>query len=381
LEDLGAPLDSRRLGTWLLLNLVISSNPTRRREYLDVYGSLEGAASAGEDDWSRFGLLRPYGGNDIFAAGPRSAGWTRTWTDRQLESAARIGATILTLDDRRYPEILRAIADPPAILQARGRIESLQGPLVAVVGARRATPYGLTAAGLLARDLADSGVGVVSGGARGIDSAAHKGALEAGGTTIAVLGSGLDVPYPEENAGLFDRIAASGAVISEFPFGTFPQPRFFPYRNRVIAGLSLGTIVVEGARESGSLITAALAAEGGREVFAVPGPITSGLSEGPNRLIQDGAKLVRGVEDILEELPRGAAPAAGNSVSGRSEEIGVGTGESGILEALDPVLGSTADELSASLGLPTGSLLSSLLELELEGKINQLPGGRFARRR
>ena len=391
------------LRSWLLLNLVITTSPTRRRDILGACGSVEKAVAATENDWPRFSLLRRLGLNDIFAPGSGGAAdlgspaACEAWVARQLDSAARLRATFLTLDDPVYPEQLRTIADPPLVLAVRGGRELPALTSIAVVGARRATHYGLATAGILARDLAFAGIAVVSGGARGIDSAAHAGALEAGGVTIAVLGSGLDVAYPEENAGLFNRIAESGAVVSEFAFGTTPQQRFFPYRNRLIAGLSLGVVVVEGAKGSGSLITAGLAADGGRDVFAVPGPITSPLSEGPHRLIQDGARLVTGVEDILSELPFGALPgpipqlpgrggAEGHGAEGADGEARAGAIEAGSIEeavagALDAAVGSTADELGASLGLATGDLLGALLELELKGRIKQLPGGRFVRRR
>ncbi|MBI3449624.1 MAG: DNA-protecting protein DprA [Acidobacteria bacterium] len=295
------------------------------------------------------------------------------------------------MDDPRYPAWLRTVPDPPALLHVLGAAEALSHPAGAVVGARIATPYGLGVAKALGRDLVVAGYAVVSGGARGIDSAAHQGALDAGGVTVAVMGSGLDVPYPKENRNLFERIAVSGAVVSEFPFGTGPQPRFFPFRNRIIAGLGHGVVVVEGARESGSLITARLAADFGREVFAVPGPITSSLSDGPHELIQAGAKLVRRLGDILEELP--FAPES-HELRGLSGDPGDGSGADGaadinndavpggaaILAALDAHRGSTADELSATLGLAPGELLGSLLELELMGRIQQWPGGRFVRK-
>jgi DNA processing protein len=374
-----------RLRSWLLLGLVTATNPSRRREFHEAYGDLGEAVAASEKDWPRFGLLRPSGANDIFAAGSRGVDGSEAWAARQLESSARLGATIVTLEDRRYPAWLRTISDPPVVLHVRGSAGVLSRASIGIVGARRATNYGLDTAGTLARDLSLAGISIVSGGARGIDTAAHRGALDAGGTTVAVMGSGLDVPYPEENGKLFERIAETGAVVSEFAFGTAPLPRHFPFRNRVIAGLSLGVVVVEGARESGSLITAALAAEGGREVFAVPGPITSRLSAGPNRLIQDGAKLVSGAGDVLEELPDGVAgdgqvPQIEGGVPATAAAGAGGPHDREILERLEIHQGISADELSAAVGIATGELLGALLEMELRGLVHQMPGGRFVRR-
>jgi len=369
-----------------------AGNPSRRAEFLAAFGSLERAAAAPIEEWDRFSLLRFSGGNDIFApARPGPGGNRNAWVAGQLAAARALGAEIVPLDDPRYPAWLRTLPDPPAVLHILGAPETLAHPAVAVVGARVATPYGLGVGKALGRDLVAAGYAVVSGGARGIDSAAHRGALDAGGVTIAVMGSGLDVPYPKENGKLFEQIAVSGAVVSEFPFGTGPQARFFPFRNRIIAGLAHGVVVVEGARESGSLITARLAADFGREVFAVPGPITSPLSDGPHELIQAGAKLVRRLGDILEELPFSPQRPEPQGLLGDS---GGGSGANGgadinndavpggaaILAALDAHGGSTADELSAALGLAPGELLGSLLELELMGRIQQWPGGRFVRK-
>ncbi len=379
-----------RQRSWLLLGLLTAASPTRRREFLAAYGSLEVAAKATEADWFRRALLRPGGGRDIFRPAPRAGSPevqatvddTVAWADGQLERAARGGASVLCLEDPRYPELLREAPDPPLALFVRGSVGALSRPSIAVVGARVATSGGLEAARSLARELAGAGLAVVSGGARGIDSAAHRGALEAGGPTVAVMGAGLDVPYPRENASLYDEVARHGAVISEFPMGTPPLPRHFPLRNRIIAGLSLGVTVVEGREGSGSLITAASALDAGRDVFAVPGPISSPLSEGPHRLILEGAKLVRRVEDILEEIPAWAgfdpAPPSGEG-GGGPDRAAASEEERRLVDAVDSVSGSTADELAAALGMATGDLLGALMELELKGWIRQLPGGRFVR--
>jgi DNA processing protein len=394
----GTSVPYERLRRWLLIGLVTAANPTRRKEYFAAYGSLERAADVSEKEWARFGLLRPSGANDIFGAVPRGTARGSAqdaldpdgWVGRELEKAARIGARILCMEDAGYPPLLRSITDPPPIIYVRGVADLTSQPAVAVVGARRASRYGLSAAGNLAGGLAGYGVAVVSGGARGVDSAAHRGALQAGGTTLAVMGAGLDVPYPEENEELFETIAATGAVLSEFPFGSAPEPYHFPIRNRIIAGMSLGVVVVEGTEISGSMITATLAAEYGREVFAVPGPITSPLTEAPHKLILEGAKLVRRAADIIEELPADAIAARPEMTTdarpGRAGEdpeddaAGLNESQRVLLGALDAHGGSTADELASELRMPTGELLGALVELELRGLVDQLPGGRFARR-
>src|SRR5713101_7757144 len=224
-------------------------------------------------------------------------------TRERIRSETGIAARCITRDEASYPANLREIPMPPVRLWMQGRVETDDALAIAIVGAREPTPYGLGCAERLAADLAVRGFTVVSGLARGIDSAAHRGALEAGGRTIAVLGSGVDVIYPPENRRLASDIAARGAIVSQFPPGTPPLAGYFPARNRVIAGLSLGVVVVEAAEKSGSLITAGLAGEVGREVMAVPGPLTSLLSAGAHRLIQDGAALIQGWEDIVGQLP------------------------------------------------------------------------------
>src|SRR5277367_2675283 len=223
---------------------------------------------------------------------------------KELAAAQAAGVKLLTWDEPEYPVRLREIYDPPPLLYVRGNIELLGKHLISVVGSRRPTPYGNQMAERLARDLAERGVVIVSGLARGIDACAHRGALSsATGSTIGVLGCGIDVIYPKENKKIFAEIQQRGAIVSEFPMGTFPAPQNFPIRNRIIAGMGLGVVVVEGAQYSGSLITARLAMEFGREVYGVPGNVTQPSSFGPNQLIKQGAKLVTGWEDVVEELP------------------------------------------------------------------------------
>ncbi len=223
---------------------------------------------------------------------------------KELAQAQAAGCRLLTWDEPEYPSRLREIYDPPPLLYVRGNVELLNRHVLAIVGARRPTPYGNQMAERLAKDLAARGLVIASGLARGIDASAHRGALSSGsGSTIGVLGCGIDVVYPKENKKIFEEIEKRGAIITEFPMGTFPAPQNFPIRNRIISGMSLGVVVVEGAQYSGSLITARLAMEFGREVYGVPGNATQPSSFGPNQLIKQGAKLVTSWEDVVEELP------------------------------------------------------------------------------
>jgi DNA processing protein len=283
--------------------------------------------------------------------------------------------TITTFSDLNYPALLRQIHDPPPVLYVYGRLrpDSLN---MAIVGSRNATPYGRTVTERLSGDLVRCGFTIVSGMARGIDSAAHMGALAAKGETIAVLGCGLGTVYPAENKSLLHKIAESGAVISEFPFLTPPEAHNFPVRNRIISGLALGTIIVEATHKSGSLITARLAAEQGREVFAVPGSVTSFKSMGTHRLIKEGAKLVEHVNDVIEELnisQQGAtmepkAPPA----------IPLTQGEEIILSELSPYP-IHIDKLARQVSLSAGEVSGLLLQLELKGLVTQSPGKLFSR--
>lgn len=233
---------------------------------------------------------------------PRRALWKPGFSRKELlEAIKQEKLTALLLSDDRYPELLKQIPDPPSLIYVKGVLSVLKAQSIAIVGTRRPTPYGKEVASKLAEELARAGLAVVSGGARGIDTAAHQGALKTG-KTIAVLGTGLNVPYPRENKKLFEQIAENGCLVSEFPPFLGPLAHHFPMRNRIISGLSLGVIVVEAREKSGALITARLAGEHGREVFAVPGKITNPCSVGPHKLLQDGAKLVSDVQDVLEEF-------------------------------------------------------------------------------
>jgi DNA processing protein len=315
----------------------------------------------------------------------------------QQQKLAEAGGEVVPLTDPRYPAKLKEIFDPPPLLFARGRIELLQELALGVVGTRRPTAYGIAAAARLAKDLSGAGLAIVSGMARGIDTAAHKAALEAGGATIAVFGCGIDEIYPSENRKLSERIAKEGLILSEFPMATPAYPQNFPIRNRIIAGVSVGVLVVEGGEYSGSAITAKLAAEQNREVFAVPGNITSKMSWGPNLLIKQGAKLVQEWNDVVVELRaedrRRLADRCRNQLnlqenladeSNGPARSSIVTGAEGLSRAvlsqlkLDQAV--ALDYLVESLaGTPPSDVIAALFELELAGLVRQLPGKSFLR--
>lgn len=300
---------------------------------------------------------------------------------REKERAAAAGVNIVTLGEEGYPRFLAAVFDPPLVLYVRGEVRPCDDLAVAVVGSRRATLYGRRQARRLAGSLARAGFTVVSGLARGIDAAAHEGALEAGGRTLAVVGCGLSRVYPEEHAELAERIASAGAVVSEHPMEFPVRAENFPRRNRIISGLARGVVVVEAARRSGSLITARWALEQGREVFAVPGPVDRPSFAGCHRLIKEGAKLVETVEDILEEL----GPLEQAVLTPRGEEVqdprllALSREERQVLEAVD-VEPRRVDDIIVRSHLPTSTVTAALFSLELKRLVVQLPGKRFARR-
>jgi DNA processing protein len=307
------------------------------------------------------------------------------------------GARLVTLGDGHYPELLRRVFDPPPVLFCRGRIDLLSAVNVGVVGTRHPTPYGVAATERLAGDLARAGVTVVSGMARGVDTAAHRAALSVDGTTVAVLGCGADIVYPSENRKLAAEIVAKGLIVSEFPMGSTAFPQNFPIRNRIISGLSAGLVVTEGAQYSGSSITARLAIDQGREVFAVPGNITSKMSWGPNLLIKQGAKLVQDWNDIVTELPVEAQQRLIEAGRQRILNQGLGlvdatNGEPRASDGADPSqrinrvvlkqlkvdesvhldkLVETCEEVSPS------EIIASLFEMEIQGLVKQLPGRNF----
>jgi DNA processing protein len=288
------------------------------------------------------------------------------------ERVAALRDRVIVLGDETYPPLLKEIIDPPLALHFRGDVSLLARPALAIVGSRRASPYGVNAAEHLARQIAGAGIVIVSGGARGIDAAAHQAALDAGGATIAVLGTGIEIIYPMSNRRLFRRIEERGLIVSEFPPGTPPKPENFPMRNRVISGLARGTVIVEATSRSGSLITARMAAEQGRDVFAVPGSIFSAGSEGTHRLVQYGAKLVHDANDVLEEFPGGLRATQTPSVEPDSPLKEV-------LDVLSKDDGAHVDTVAARVGRTPALVAESLLQLELEGWIRALPGARYVR--
>jgi len=374
-----AALPAEELRAWLRLVHSPGLTPSASRRLLAAFGSPEHAVSAGPGAW------REVGGVDAAQALQQPT----------LDPAALFDATqawlaadpkrrrVLTLGDPAYPAALLETADPPLLLYAQGRIDLLARPSIAIVGSRHATPGGLDNARAFATYLSQAGMVIVSGLALGIDGAAHEGALDGaglGGGTIAVVGTGLDRVYPKRHHALAHRLSEeAGLMLSEFALGSMPLSSHFPRRNRIIAGLTLGTLVVEAAVQSGSLITARLAVECGREVFAIPGSIHSPQSRGCHRLIKDGAKLVETADDIVQELRLPAPPVAAPEASPAAEETGQTPRADPLLAALghDPV---TLDALSARLGWPTAELQARLLEMELDGRLARLPGGLFQRR-
>jgi DNA processing protein len=352
------------------LNMIPQMGPVRLRRLLERFGSAGNILLARTDQLSA-----------VEGVGRALADNIARWQDfadpaAELKKAADLGAHVITAQDDEYPSALREIHDPPIVLYVRGRLTDRDRHTVAVVGSRKCSHYATECAKKISFQMAYAGLTVVSGLARGIDTAAHQGALAAKGRTIAVIGSGLGELYPPENAELADRIAASGAVISEFPVDTKPDRQTFPIRNRIVTGMSFGVLVVEAGANSGALISANMAAEQGRTLYAVPGRIDSPSALGSNRLIQQGAKLVIGVEDILDDLPLvfrnkpdlpAAAPVADLTPDQQKILDALGTDEA----ALDSVI--------ATSGLTAAAVSSTLLALEMRRLVKQLPGKRFVK--
>ncbi|MCP4688120.1 MAG: DNA-protecting protein DprA [Desulfobacterales bacterium] len=360
---------------WLSLKNISGVGNLLFKRLIERFGSPGRALGAPAEELGRVkGVTRPV----IESIGRRR---TPAWIRKELEAAAENNIRIITFSDPDYPSLLRQIPDPPPYFYMRGSLEGVTNT-VAMVGSRHATPYGLTTTGRLSRDLATLGFTVVSGMARGIDTEAHEGALAGGGKTIAVLGSGLLRIYPAENKPLSERIARNGAVISEFSLMAEPDGHHFPMRNRVISGISLGTVVVEATRRSGSLITARLAAEQNREVFAVPGSVQSFKSTGAHTLIKSGAKLVEHARDIVEEFANIMAPPTQIPIPGPASQPaepppGLSPDETRALNALGPYP-IHIDELARGLSMDSGALSSALLLLELKGLVQQDPGKLFS---
>jgi DNA processing protein len=340
-------------------------NETRLKNLLARFGTPERVFDAAPDE-----LTEVKGVDEELASGVRSYQRSEE-TDRRLKAAQALGMKTVCYSDDDFPENLKQLAHMPPVLFVRGEIQPGDSMAAAVVGTRMPSHYGRQVAEKLGRELAQHGVTVVSGLARGVDTFAHKGALDAGGRTLAVLGCGLDVHYPPENRKLYDSISAQGAVISEFSFGVEPLAMNFPKRNRVVSGLSQVVVAVEAGEKSGVLNTVAWATDQGRAVFAVPGNITSQQSLGINRLLKEGAKPVLSVDDILREL----------GVAKRAEErakVEVAVEEKPVMEFLtaEPM---HVDEICEGLGMPMAGLLSVLMQLEIKGLVRQLPAKYFVK--
>jgi len=373
---------------WVALNMTPGIGPRAAAKLLERFGSAEAVFGATRSGLEQLRLL-PEAVDSIIARDLYGS------AEAEIERVRKLGADLLILDDGVYPSLLREIYDPPITLYVRGAwSECLDQPCVAIVGSRRCSTYGQNAALMLARDLAQRGVTIVSGFARGIDASAHRGALEGGGRTVAVLGTGVDQVYPRDHKKLADEILEKGgAVLTQFPLGTPPVSENFPYRNRIISGLSLGVVVVEAAENSGSLITARLAIEQNREVFAVPGNITSKNSFGTNYLIKGaGAKLVQQWQDIAAELPPQIAakllpPPFGERKKEKSltDQLslvpqGLSGSETMVLKLLSADSPEHIDSLVNRSRLSISDLTAALLGLEMRELVRALPGRCFVRK-
>jgi DNA processing protein len=369
---------------WLALALTPGLGPGKARRLVEFFGSIQSLFAASL--------------TELEAAGLRSVSAQSLGTGRSMElahdevgKAAAAGAQVVAYDDPAYPPELKQIYDPPLVLFVRGNVDALAQPGIALVGTRHPTPYGVGMAERLACDLAARGLVIFSGLARGVDTAGHRGALSAKGKTVAVFGTGVEIVYPRENAKLVDQmLALGGAVISEFPMGTFPAPQNFPIRNRIISGMSIGVLVIEAAEYSGPRITARCALEQNRDAFAVPGNVTNKNSWGPNTLIKQGAKLVATWEDIWEELPpqvrlplqpEGASESQTGQTASLFQEAELSPHEKKIFALLKADESTHIDEIVERLepALSSSDIFAALFELELTGKVKQLPGKNFVR--
>ncbi len=362
----------------IALNMVEHVGPVRVRQLLEHFGEAPAILKA-----SKSQLLQVRG------IGEEVAESIRNWEKKvdlkgELNRIQQYGCEVLIQSDDLYPELLKQIYDPPFVLYVKGKLSDKDKNPVAMVGSRMTTSYGMEVARKLAYQLAYVGVTVVSGGARGIDTSAHQGALNAKGRTIAVLGTGINVVFPVENAELFERIAANGALMTQFPFNRKGDVQSFPIRNRIVAGMTLGTVVVEANLTSGSLITANMAVEYGRQVFAVPGRIDSPRSKGCHELIKKGAKLCEGAEDVLSEFEylfppsnRPESPAQ----TGTLPSLTLSENERVVYDALNAEDELSIDEVIRKSGLPSSAASVALLSLEMKRLVRQLPGKMFVRNR
>jgi len=378
-----ARTDETRALHWMALALTPGLGPTRARHLAEYFGSVDHVFQSSLTSLEAAGI-------PAAAAQSLATGKSSELANEELVRARVAGANIVTLDDPAYPTQLRQIYDPPLALYVRGAPDLLSQSSIAIVGTRHPTPYGLGMAERLSCDLAARHLVIVSGLARGIDAAGHRGALAGRGKTVAIFGTGVDVIYPRENHRLADQILATGgALCSEFPMATFAAPQNFPIRNRIISGLALGVLVIEAGEYSGTRITARCALEQNREMFAVPGNVTNRQAWGPNTLIKQGAKLVATWEDVWEELPaqirlqlapldsESSAPATASLF----EEDALSPHERRILSLLRRDESTHIDELVERLEseLSSSEIFAALFELELAGKVRQLPGKNFVK--
>lgn len=377
-------LAATHLLEWLAISLTPGLGPTRARKLVEHFGSAEAVFRASLTELESTGI-------QAVSAQSLATGKSAELAREEIAQAAAADIAMVTLDDPSYPPRLKEIYDPPLILRVRGNPEVLTRPGIAMVGTRHPTPYGSGMAERLGSDLAAQGLVIISGMARGVDTASHRGAISAKGKTIAVFGTGVDVIYPKENSRLSEQILAlGGALISEFPLGTFAAPQNFPIRNRIISGMSVGVLVVEAAEYSGTRITARCALEQNRDVFAVPGNVTNKNSWGPNTLIKQGAKLVATWEDVWEDLPTevrlALTPPASPESSGHSSaslfpDEGLPPHEKRILSLLKADEATHIDEIVEKLenDLSSSEIFAALFELELAGKVRQMPGKNFVK--
>ena len=381
---LAATASSTHLLEWLALSLTPGLGPTRARKLVEHFGSPEAVFRAELTALEATGI-------QAVSAQSLATGKSGELASEEMARAASAGIVMLAFDDPSYPPRLKEIYDPPLILYVRGEPEILSKPGIAMVGTRHPTPYGIGMAERLACDLAIQGLVIISGMARGVDTASHRGAITAKGKTVAVFGTGVDVIYPKENSRLSEQIlGVGGALISEFPLGTFGAPQNFPIRNRILSGMSIGVLVVEAAEYSGTRITARMALEQDRDVFAVPGNVTNKNSWGPNTLIKQGAKLVATWEDVWEDLPTEvrltlAPTSAPESQSPTAASLfpddGLPPHEKRILSLLKADEATHIDELIERLEsqMSSSEIFAARFELELNGKVRQMPGKNFVK--
>lgn len=362
-------MDERELRSWLRLSR-LELSPKIAATLLERFGGPEAVFEASEAELSAVERLTDKGRAKLLGPIPAAI-------DRDLRAIEESGVSVIPIASPDYPGPLKNIYDPPIVLYVAGQILESDKMAIAIVGSRRATIYGKSVAEKIARDLAARGLTIVSGGARGIDTAAHKGALAAGGRTVAFLGCGIDVNYPAENKKLYDAIADNGAVVSEFPLGSTPEPWRFPPRNRLISGLSLGVLVCQSPEASGALITAGYAAEQGKDTYAVPGNIDDERNRGCHKLIQDGAMLVQEAEDILRELGLdGQSDEEPRQMGLPIESLNEQERDIASLLSLEPV---QLDEIIEKTGMSAPMVSGTLTILEMKNIVKRVPGNAYVR--